>query len=63
MESDFDFCARRAAEEFMAANRAETAEQRRHHRMLAEQYADRVRAMLFDGSQAQADLTGDAKAA
>lgn len=47
----------------MAANRAETAEQRRHHRMLAEQYADRVRAMLFDGSQAQADLTGDAKAA
>jgi hypothetical protein len=63
VESDFDFCARRAAEEFMAASRAETAEQRRHHRMLAEQYAERVRAILFDASATQADLTGDAKAA
>jgi hypothetical protein len=47
VESDFDFCARRAAEEFVAANRAETIEQRKHHRKLAEQYADLVRAMLF----------------
>lgn len=46
MENDFDFCARRAAEEFVAANRAATAEQRKHHRQLAEQYADLVRAMI-----------------
>ena len=47
MESDFDFCARRAAEEFVAANRAATPEQRKLHRQLAEQYADLVRAMML----------------
>ena len=47
MESDFDFCARRAAEEFVAANRAATPEQRKHHRQLAEQFADMVREMML----------------
>ena len=47
VEHDFDYCARRAAEEFVAANRSQTAEQRKHHRQLAEQYADLVRAMML----------------
>jgi hypothetical protein len=47
VESEFDFCARRAAEEFVAANRAETVEARAHHRQIAEQFADLVREMLL----------------
>ena len=74
MGSEFDFCARRAAEEFVAANRAETVEARSHHRQLAEQYADLVREMLLGRRDAQtgnapvsksglAIETGNAKAA
>ena len=73
MESEFDFCARRAAEEFVAANRAETLEARSHHRQLAEQYADLVREMLLGRRDAQGENasassglsieTGNAKAA
>ena len=46
MESEFDFCARRAAEEFLAAGRAGTAEERRVHRQLAERYAAVVRELI-----------------
>jgi len=59
MESEFDFCARRAAEEFVAANRAETVEARRHHRQLAEQYADLVRGILHGRSDAQANTISE----
>jgi hypothetical protein len=46
VENEFDFCARRAAEEFMAAGRAETAAERATHRLLAEKYAEMVRHMM-----------------
>ena len=46
MESDFDFCARRAAEEFMAAGRATSAAERLTHRQLAEKYAEVVRQLM-----------------
>ena len=46
MESEFDFCARRAAEEFMAAGRAESAAERVTHRLLAEKYAEVVRQLM-----------------
>jgi hypothetical protein len=46
VESDFDFCARRAAEEFLAAGRATSAEERINHRQLAEKYAEVVRQLL-----------------
>ena len=47
MESEFDFCARRAAEEFMAAGRAVNAAERVTHRLLAEKYAEMVRHMML----------------
>jgi hypothetical protein len=47
VESDFDFCARRAAEEFLAAGRATTASARSHHRQLAEKYAEVVRQLML----------------
>jgi hypothetical protein len=50
VESEFDFCARRAAEEFVAANRASCAEARRNHRHLAQHYADLVRALISAGA-------------
>ena len=56
VENDFDFCARRAAEEFVAANRAQSPEQRAHHRKLAQQYADMVRTMLLARRDGQLDL-------
>ena len=60
MENDFDFCARRAAEEFVAANRTQTPEQRAHHRKLAQQYADMVRTMLLARRDGQLDAnTGE----
>jgi hypothetical protein len=46
VESDFDFCARRAAEEFLAAGRATSAVERIHHRQLAEKYAEVVRQLV-----------------
>jgi hypothetical protein len=46
VESEFDFCARRAAEEFMAAGRAESAAERVTHRLLAEKYAEVVRQLM-----------------
>ena len=49
MENEFDFCARRAAEEFMAAGRAITVTERLLHRQLAEKYAEVVR-QLIEGS-------------
>ena len=39
MESEIDFCARRAAEEFLAAGRAANIVDRTLHRQLAEKYA------------------------
>jgi hypothetical protein len=46
LESDFDFCARRAAEEFLAAGRATSAAERINHRQLAEKYAEVVRQLM-----------------
>jgi len=46
VESEFDFCARRAAEEFIAAGRAETETERRAHRDLAESYSAIVRLLI-----------------
>jgi hypothetical protein len=63
VESEFDYCARRAAEEFVAANRAETVETRKHHRQLAEQYADLVREMLLGRRDAQAETSSASEAA
>ena len=60
METEFDFCARRAAEEFMAAGRAATAAERVTHRILAEKYAEVVRQMMAERRDAG---PGDAKAA
>lgn len=54
VDHDFDYCARRAAEEFVAANRADNVDQRRNHRRLAEQYADLVRAMMLARKEAEA---------
>lgn len=61
MESEFDFCARRAAEEFMAAGRAASAAERVTHRLLAEKYAERVREMMVE--RRPADPQEDAEAA
>jgi hypothetical protein len=58
LESDFDFCVRRAAEEFVAANRAQSIDQRKHHRKLAEGYADRVRAMRLGHHDAKPAALG-----
>ena len=64
MESEFDFCARRAAEEFMAAGRAATAAERINHRMLAEKYAAAVRDILDQRREAaMEDDEPDSKAA
>jgi hypothetical protein len=46
VENEFDFCARRAAEEFMAAGRATSAAERKVHRQLAERYAEVVRQLM-----------------
>ena len=46
MESEFDYCARRAGEEFLAAGRAATELERRLHRELAESYSGLVRLLL-----------------
>jgi hypothetical protein len=46
VESDFDFCARRAAEEFLAAGRASNPAERINHRQLAEKYAEVVRQLM-----------------
>lgn len=53
MESEFDFCARRAAEEFMAAGRASTVAERATHRMLAEKYAEVVRHIMLQRRTAE----------
>lgn len=63
MESEFDFCARRAAEEFMAAGRAATAAERITHRMLAEKYAAAVREILDQRREAAMEDEPDSKAA
>jgi hypothetical protein len=47
LENEFDFCARRAAEEFLAAGRAACPDERRTHRQLAERYAEVVRELLL----------------
>lgn len=62
MESEFDFCARRAAEEFMAAGRAATAAERVTHRLLAERYAEVVRQIMLERRAAE-DAAKDARAA
>lgn len=51
MENDFEFCARRAAEEFMAAGRANTAAERMTHRQLANKYAEIVRRLMKRGKR------------
>jgi hypothetical protein len=63
LESEFDFCARRAAEEFMAAGRAATAVERINHRMLAEKYAAAVREILDQRREASMEDEPDSKAA
>ena len=62
MENEFDFCARRAAEEFMAAGRASTAAERITHRILAEKYAEVVR-QLMDERRMAAEEGGGSQAA
>jgi len=62
VESEFDFCARRAAEEFMAAGRACSAAERATHRMLAEKYAEVVRKLMEGRAQADEPFD-DAQAA
>jgi len=52
LESEFDFCARRAAEEFLAAGRANCDTKRRTHRQLAERYAEVVRELIATGASA-----------
>lgn len=53
VESEFDFCARRAAEEFMAAGRAATVAERATHRLLAEKYAEVVRHIMLQRRAAE----------
>jgi hypothetical protein len=55
VESDFDFCARRAAEEFLAAGRATTPTERTNHRQLGEKYAEVVRQLMEQRKAARAE--------
>lgn len=62
VETELDFCARRAAEEFLAAGRAPTAAERMAHRQLAEKYAMMVREIIDNTGGIAARLIADDEA-
>lgn len=57
MDEEFELYARRAGEEFVAAGRAETPEQRSRHRASAERYQEVVRKLLRVGKIARPEAS------